>query len=97
MVIYKRPSRTFEIFKYNNKYMYFKEIPMGVTGVIYNGIPYIYDKDSLTECGGKYDSVFEIKGKFISKCFISENIIRNMFGKSTLGNVNFNFPAAVDH
>lgn len=100
VVIYRHPSRIFEILKYNNRYMYFKEVPMGITGVIYNSIPYIYDKDSLTKCGGNYDSVFEIKNnKLISKCFISENIVRSVFEEATpaLGNIDINFPTVVDH
>lgn len=74
--------------------MYFKEIPFGVTGVIYDGVTYIYDKESLTQCGGMYDPVFEIKSKekYFSKCFISENVVKKIFenASSLLGNIDFN-------
>lgn len=105
IIIYRNHGKKFKLFKYNSKYIYFKEIPMGMSGVVYNGILYVYDSESLTECGGIYDPVFEIKdGRFISKCFISENIVKDMFEKAlekSYGdishNVDFNFPIIVNH
>lgn len=101
MVHKTKNKNIFKILKYNDKNIYFQELPMGVSGVIHNNTAYIYDKDSLTKCGGIHDSVFEVKGpdQYFSKCFISENIIKHVFEGATpyLGNINFNFPITIYH
>jgi hypothetical protein len=88
--------------------MYFKESPFGISGVVFNGIPYMYDKESLTKCGGIYEPVFEIKTdkNFISKCFLAEGDVKEMFDgapqkyvsdfQEVLSNIDFNLPTTVD-
>lgn len=97
ILINKIKNKTkFKMFKYNDKHLYFKELPIGLSGVIFNEIIYIYDKESLTVCGGIYEPVFEIKedNKYYSKCFIAEHIVKHIFKDApiTTGIVGFSFP-----
>lgn len=75
-------KKCIRLFSFNKANIYFYEYPYGVTGVIYEDTLYIYDKHlNVTKCGGSnYDSVFEMtKDTIISKCFMSETLIRKIF------------------
>jgi len=74
-------SRGLTILKYNDKYAYFYEIPYGISGTLYDGVLYIFDKTLMTKCAPPlYESVYKYKKPYLnSMCFLSEHVVRNMF------------------
>jgi len=72
------------VLKYNDDFMYFYEFPLGISGVVYDKKVLIFDKASTTRCAHSlYESVFMYKNKkFISKCFLSEHMIRKIFSNA---------------
>lgn len=77
------------VYSLDKENKYFIEFPFGISGVIYEGIVYIYDKTKMTKCGDSpyYESVFQVQqndDKLNSKCFLSHALIRNIFANSSL-------------
>lgn len=79
---------------FNDHNVYFYEQPFGVSGVIYENEIYLFDKFlNVTNCAPPtlYGPVFHIskessagKGRFLSKCFLSEEVIRGVFANASL-------------
>jgi len=74
-----------KIIRYNKKYVYFYEIPYGISGTLYDGVLYIFDKTLMTKCASPlYESVYKYENRCLkSMCFLSEHVVRNMFDSAT--------------